>query len=144
MAWFEDLAPCNYFRPEWSSFLRSIGWLERGKSFPTGLVERKVYDKLLELWNSPWSPLYSMGPHRCDLCYYEGEYGTTNLFIPGEGFIFVCPQLIVHYMNAHGYRPPEEFCQAVLLCPPMKSMDYLKGILANGGRPMVADSKVER
>jgi hypothetical protein len=49
---------------------------------------------------------------------------------------FVCPELVTHYMNAHGYRPPEEFCRAMLACPPMRSMPYLKALLA-GARPLV-------
>jgi hypothetical protein len=56
------------------------------------------------------------------------------LFIPGNGRIYVCPELIVHYMNAHGYAPPAEFCDAVLACPPMRSQQYFKELLANGGR----------
>ena len=35
-------------------------------------------------------------------------------------------------MDAHGYSPPAEFQQAVMDCPPMRSMDYLKAILKNG------------
>jgi hypothetical protein len=40
--------------------------------------------------------------------------------------------LIVHYMNAHGYLPPSEFCDAVMACPPMQSMPYLKALRAAG------------
>jgi hypothetical protein len=40
-------------------------------------------------------------------------------------------------MNAHQYRPPEAFCQAVLRCPDTRSMEYKRLFLANGGREMV-------
>jgi hypothetical protein len=81
------------------------------------------------------------GSHTCDLCMYEGEAkSASNLFIPGDGFLFVCPELIVHYMNAHAYAPPQKFCQAVLACPPMRSVEYLKAVLANGGRILVQAS----
>ena len=74
------------------------------------------------------------GHHECDLCRFEGESrGSTNFFIPYEGAIYVCPELIVHYINAHGYSPPELFCRAVLACPPMRSMPYLRAIAACGG-----------
>ena len=36
-----------------------------------------------------------------------------------------------------GYQPPECFCEAVLRCPPMGSMEYLQALLVNGGRDLV-------
>ncbi len=82
--------------------------------------------------------MIAMGVHPCGLCRYGGEaHGKNNLFIPGDGCIFVCPELVTHYMNAHRYAPPGEFCRAVLECPPMGSMEYLKSLLASGGRPLV-------
>jgi hypothetical protein len=138
MAWFQDLAECDYFDPAVAPFLRAVGWLERGKPFPIGAVDRQVYAKLVELRKQPWQPIVTAGIHSCDLCLYEGEAsGTANLFIPGKGVLYVCPELIVHSMNAHGYAPPAEFCAAVLACPPMGSMAYRQAILANGGRLLI-------
>ena len=138
MAWHEDLKPCDYFGAEFAPLLRAVGWLERGHPFPTGEVDRRVYDKLTEFSVSSWQPMVTMGFHSCELCLYRSEaQGKNNLFIPGGGKVFVCPELITHYMNAHGYAPPAEFCRAVLVCPPMRSMDYLKSLLANGGRLLV-------
>jgi hypothetical protein len=64
-------------------------------------------------------------------------HSSKNLFVPCGELVYVAPLLIVHYMNAHGYGPPLEFCQAVLACPPMRSMEYRKAFLASGGRPFV-------
>ncbi len=36
--------------------------------------------------------------------------------------------------DSHQYRPPHMFQQAVMACPEMRSMDYLKAILANGSK----------
>jgi hypothetical protein len=66
--------------------------------------------------------------HRCDLCLgelSERKVGVNNLFIPGDGFLYVSPELILHYINDHQYSPPVEFCEAVLACPPMNSRAYL-------------------
>jgi hypothetical protein len=130
MAWYEDLAPCDYFGAERAPQLRAVGWLERGRPFPTGTVAAEVYARLVELVKEPWQPGIFMGFHRCDLCMYEGLSGKRNLFVPAGDKAFVCPELVTHYMNAHGYRPPDEFCAAVLACPPMRSMPYLKALLA--------------
>jgi hypothetical protein len=141
MAWFDDLTACNYFGEPLATSLRAVGWLERGRKFSTGPADATVYAKLLELRENPWQPGVPMGPHECDLCAYRAEaIGTANLFIPGNGLVYVCPDLIVHYMNAHHYSPPAEFCEAVLACPPMRSMEYLKRLLKEA-RPLISLSK---
>ncbi len=115
MAWFEDLSPCDYLGIEFAPVLRSIGWLERDRSFVTGAIDRSVYDKLVELLKDPWQPAAFMGCHGCDLCQFEPEAeAANNLFIPANGLLYICPKLILHYINAHGYAPPGEFCEAIL------------------------------
>ncbi len=66
--------------------------------------------------------------------------GFKNVWIPagwrvlvGSGgvrvlrpLVYVAPELIVHYIEAHGYRPPDEFIQAVLRCPPQDSPAFHK------------------
>jgi hypothetical protein len=71
-----------------------------------------------------------MGLHECDLCLYQGVADNLNLFIPSGNVVLVAPAMVAHYMNAHGYRPPDEFCAAVLACPPMRSVPYLKALMA--------------
>lgn len=136
MAWYEDLTPCDYYGQQCVPCLRAVGWLERGHPFATGRVAAEVYARLVELLKEPWQPGIFMGFHRCDLCLYEGPTGQRNLFVPAGGFAFVAPELIAHYMNAHGYRPPDEFCEAILACPEMRSVAYLKALLAVA-RPLV-------
>ena len=136
MAWYEDLSPFTDFGPSCGSCLQAIGWLERGRPFPTGPVDAAIYTGLVELLRHPWEPIVTMGLHRCDLCLYDGPAGNRNLYVPAESVAFVCPELVAHYMNAHGYRPPDVFCAAVLACPEMRSVPYLKAILAVA-RPLV-------
>jgi len=136
MAWFEDLSACDYFGDEFAQFLRAVGWLERGKPYSTDSCDERVFRKLSQLCKEPWGPSFR-GLHNCDLCQFEGDSGYRNLFVPGGEFIFVCPELIVHYINAHGYCPPTRFCDAVLSCPRMRSIEYHKALLASGGRPLV-------
>jgi hypothetical protein len=136
VTWYEDLSPCGYFGREASGVLRSVGWLESGRPFQTGSTEKAIFDKLCELGRQPWAPVAFAGPHFCDLCQYGRAIGIENVFIPGTGFLYVCPVMITHYMDAHHYRPPEEFCEAVRRCPTMRSRDYLQTILGNGGRQL--------
>lgn len=139
--WFDDLSPCNYF-PSYSNLV-AVGWLDRSKPYATGDVDPMIYDALIEMRKNPWQPCVSAGFHECNLCHFKPESrGTANLFIPANGVIYVCPEMIMHYMNAHGYAPPEIFCRAVLSCPPMRSMEYLKEIAACGGVSLTQFPKV--
>ena len=56
--------------------------------------------------------------------------GALNLFLPGDGLLYVMPALAAHYILAHGYAPPAEFCAAVLCCPPMRLLAYFEGAFA--------------
>jgi len=128
LAWYADHADCEYFRTWHPSLLRAVGWLERGKPYTQGTVEPQIFNALTELLKDPWEPGLFMGFHECDLCSGNGEYGKRNLFIPSDGFLFVCPELILHYIKHHEYVPPVAFCDAVLVCPPMNSKAYLETV----------------
>lgn len=121
-----------------------VGWLEQGKPYQKGKVEEAVFARLMELLRDPWQPYVAAGVHVCDLCrfmdappyvqYRNLRIGTghnNNLFLPGEGVIYIAPSMIVHYIVAHDYAPPDVFCDAVMRCPPMRSMEYWKAILKN-------------
>lgn len=128
VAHFEDLQPCTYGFP-WKGDLLSVGWLERGHAFTQGAVDEAFVVKLRELLKAPWAPVDVMGPHFCDLCPPGSRFGgVANLFIPSADGVFVAPELLLHYVEAHRYRPPERFITAVLECPPMRSEAYLAAL----------------
>jgi len=133
MAWYPDLSACDYFGEDAASSLTAVGWLERGRKFAKGNTDAQVYERLAELLQDPFQPMLLMGCQECDLCQFPGKHlGANNLFVPSDGTIYVCPELILHYIDAHWYTPPEEFCQAVLSCPPTRSMEYKRLLLKNG------------
>ena len=39
---------------------------------------------------------------------------------------YAAPQGILHYIEAHGYQPPDKFLAAALYCPPMGSERYFE------------------
>ncbi|HEX5105483.1 MAG TPA: hypothetical protein VFV87_16810 [Pirellulaceae bacterium] len=133
MTWYQDLAPCDYFGPEATDSLRAVGWLAKEQDFPIGRVKLAVFRRLQELLRDPWQPGTFRGFHDCELCSYEAEgRGWKNLFVPGDGVLYVTPDSILHYMNAHGYRPPDEFCNAVLACPHMGTQEYRRALVKAG------------
>jgi len=129
-----------------SAPLVAIGWLEQGRPVPKGTVDSSVFERLFDLLDSPLQLVCWMGWHSCDLCSgnvegpissitHRGErraLGFSNVFVPGEGRLYVAPSLILHYIAEHGYAPPQEFQAAVLACPPMGSAEYLAAVAEFG------------
>jgi hypothetical protein len=114
----------------------AVGWIDRG-AYPTGETDEAVLHKLTELCQNPWAPAAAGGLHCCDLCQYDGVRMKYEVYVPGNGCIYVAPTGIVHYIAAHWYKPPAAFIDAVMACPPMRSMEYMKALLENGGRGLV-------
>ena len=145
MAYIKDLACCKLFPDRPIDNLAAVGWLSKDHPMTTGPVSIDFFEKLCTLLMHAWQPFISAGTHECDLCQFSGtanarykDYSiksaaTQNLFIPFSGKIYIAPESIAHYINAHYYKPPQEFIAAVIECPPMNSMDYKRLLLANGG-----------
>ena len=104
-----------------------------------------TFERLVAFARDPWECMLFKGWHRCELCppssdlftrfAWKGQptpVGVANVFIPGDGFLWVAPSMIVHYIADHGYRPPDDFLAAVDACPPMKSSAYRAAIDAHG------------
>ena len=136
MTAIKDLAP-YYYLPSECTALLAIGWLEQESEFTRGNVPAEFFQKLSELCVNPWQPFVSFGVHKCRLCQFEPPAFGSNVFVPYQGHIYVAPVGVVHYIAAHWYLPPQEFIQAVLACPPMRSLEYHKALLANGGRILI-------
>ena len=138
MAYFEDGSPCSYFGEAAGALLLAVGWIEPGHAFKTGACERPFVKRLAELLMKPWQPMLHSGVHRCGFCAHSGgpstvtidgvtaSVGVNNLFIPDEERVWVAPSLVLHTIDAHAYVPPREFIRAVVACPDMRSMEYLR------------------
>lgn len=137
MTWYADDVECDMYGAEFAPYIRSIGWLDHSQVFTTGITPESVGHALKELLGKSYLAITNPGVHICNLCQYAGAIGSKSLLIPGHGFLYLCPDLILHYINVHWYKPPEEFCQAVLDCPPPDSVEYKKRLLQNGGRPLI-------
>lgn len=134
MTALRDLAVCDCL-PAVAHNILAVGWLGDSADFPTGPTPQGVFDRLRAFGKSPWQPFVACGSHRCEVCQFDGEQsGSANLYIPFESNIYVAPELITHYINAHFYQPPPVFCEAVMACPAMDSMDYKRLLIACNGR----------
>ena len=124
--------------------LFAVGWLDGEHSYSRGPVGLEFADRLAELLINPWQPVSTGGRHGCTFCRLSGGparfesragaclLGGNDLFVPSGGRIYVAPSMVIHYIDAHEYGPPSEFQDAVLACPPMRSMAYLKALRSGG------------
>lgn len=111
--------------------VRAIGWLERGKPFSVGTVDGAFVARLeahITDWGR-WLPMVAAGLHFCDLGGCERRAGAQNVIIPAQTCVYVAPDLILHYIKAHQYEPPQEFIAAVLSCPEQSSDAYVDRLL---------------
>lgn len=136
MTYFPDLAPCTYGRQQtWADRTFSVGWLEPGHEYSRGPVAPEVRAKLGAL--IPFATGLSLGSHYCEFCLRGPSpmwapltvpHGSRTLSIPGRRGFYVTPELVIHYIDAHDYQPPDEFREAVMACPPGWTDEYLMAL----------------
>jgi hypothetical protein len=135
MAYFADLDTTTQIST--GSHVRAIGWLSAERSYRTGPVSQVFIDRLRSFchrWGESvralgW-PVFA-GPHTCELC---GDFRASGNFgVPAGAILFVAPEMVAHYVEKHGYLPPQEFVAAVLGAPEPGTVDY-----ANAVAPFVA------
>ena len=111
---------------------------------PQDFGDRYDASALESLLIDPWQPFVFAGFHRCEFRRLTGGpstfatitgtaivLGYNNLYIPADGFLYVAPSTIIHYIDVHECAPPDEIQDAGLNCPEMRSLSYLKLIRKN-------------
>ena len=109
MAYFEDLSPYCYQDRNVDAL--NVGWLHPDYEFPVGKTDDAFRARL------SYACAQSRVPPTCGhhLCLFCGCYrGSREVFIRHGETIYAAPELIVHYVIDHDYRPPDEFIEAVL------------------------------
>ena len=130
MTYYADGTPYSYLADAGGGGLVNIGWLDASVPFPTGEVPGAFVERLVTLGRD--GVHRTRGLHYCNLCPRDsdvglpaptevhspdGDYvvGGAEIRVPGPGGrTYVAPDMVVHYVLAHGYRPPEEFIKAVM------------------------------
>jgi len=130
MAHFSDLGTVTQITS--GSHIRAVGWLSSTQPFPTGTSDPTFVKKLREmcvLWQLGLDALQwpvAGGEHTCEFCGVFHASG--NLAVPGEGLLFVAPEMIAHYVTEHGYAPPAPFIEAVLRSPLPGTLEYATAV----------------
>lgn len=131
MTYFADLSPYSFLPGSIPVGVHAlaVGWLDRTHTFNTGEVPEQFIEKLFSICRNHPSAK-TRGYHPCEFCHdmriesypvtseREGDVinlGSAEIRVVAEGgYWLVAPDLVIHYVEAHGYRPPEEFISAVL------------------------------
>ena len=130
MTHFPDLTPYSYSstdpREPWSHLpLLNVGWLDAEHTFPTGECPDGLVAALTQL--ARIRVQQTRGYHHCEICLHmlrDDPYdaikldlvarGSAEFRVLGQRVVYAVPELIVHYVTAHAYLPPDEFCTAAL------------------------------
>ena len=128
--YFQDLTPYEYARHSIRRNRLNVGWLSREHEFPIGDTSEDFRRVLNQLATNPTN--LCGGHHDCEFCesplrkffFWGSRYrpsasmdeGNGEIRVPAaEGdVIYVAPQLVAHYVEAHRYLPPAAFVEAVL------------------------------
>lgn len=130
MAYYPDLGTSTQIVA--GPFVRAVGWLAKGHNYPTGSVTQELKARL-KVFTNGWSVCVSVlgwpisvGPHECEFC--SGVYAAGTFGVPAGALLYVCPQMLEHYVSAHRYRPPDEFIEALLAAPAPESDEYAEAV----------------
>lgn len=119
-----DASPADFSREPWPDVpLLNVGWMEPGRPMPRASSPSSLVEMI-----KPWAQIYSINSTRgiyfCGFCQTEnvescvggGDIpgGSGEFRVRGDRVSYACPNLLPHYIECHGYRPPVEFCEAVL------------------------------
>jgi hypothetical protein len=129
VTWYADLTPYVYMEPEPNTL--NVGWLDAAMPFLTGETEAQLVERLRDICRAGINR--TRGLHRCNLCPAptertwppepnrvtsdHGEYvvgGAEIRVRDGDGTIYAAPDMIIHYVQAHNYKPPDPFIAAVI------------------------------
>jgi hypothetical protein len=121
MTFYTDLANTTMISS--GPHVRAIGWLDDIHAFPTGKTPAAFVQQLRYITEKcfasedalGWTLDSFFGVHTCELCHKFDH--KENFGVPAGEVLYVAPAMILHYVEEHGYLPPEQFVDAVLESP---------------------------
>jgi hypothetical protein len=134
--YYPDLSPYQYGElPDGCAAARNVGWLDSAEPYTRGPVPNGFAECLADLVENTLTNL-TRGYHACDFCLAEirgeaaGAFDAKALMAAlreraalgngevvvtsADGSCLVAPALVLHYVERHGYRPPNAFVEAVM------------------------------
>jgi hypothetical protein len=132
---FVDLTPYTYGPEMGDPPALNVGWLDIATPFESGPVPAGFIQRLKQLVSQQHHS-QMRGFQVCQFCndleaalkagdgfdrnlynecHADGRFSSAEIRTQGEdGRWYASPRMIAHYVEVHGYRPPEEFIEAVM------------------------------
>ncbi|MFN2200806.1 MAG: hypothetical protein ACK2UO_06340 [Caldilineaceae bacterium] len=134
MSYYPDLGTKSQI--DSGAHIRAVGWLDDKHKYSSGDAPPGLVLKL-EQFAAKWAESVealgwpvACGTHVCELC---GKFESSGNFgVPAE-VLFVCPEMIAHYVAAHAYLPPQEFVEAVMSAPLPGTPEYVEAVATFAG-----------
>lgn len=115
MTYFADLSVYTYGCRDPLPNVVNVGWLDNRHPFPQGDTPPDFRMALSKICvKTRRYPMAYCGVHECEIC---GDcFGGHEIRVSEENGMrtYVAPDMIEHYVNAHRYKPPQDFIDAVL------------------------------
>jgi hypothetical protein len=107
----------------------AVGWLSAKHLYTMGKPSNDFVQRLTAFCRPEHTVCHTPGVRPCPLCgqkvLLDGEpLGSAEIRVLGEEDIFAAPDLIIHFITAHGYMPPPVFLFAVLKGSPPGSPEH--------------------
>lgn len=111
----------------------AVGFLQRGQDFATGKLPADLAAQLAPFCRPELTVCPRGQRMACPLCGEritialdgtELALGAAEIRVLGAEDIFAAPDLVVHYITAHNYRPPDEFVTAVRFGSPAGAPEH--------------------
>lgn len=134
MAHFDDISDYHYVAEAMRPGTKNVGWLGKGQAFDKGESSDDLLDTLWQF--CAISMVQTRGLHICEFCSDDEsgicERDGSKLLLGSaeirvfslEGDIYAAPNLIYHYVQAHQYKPPVQFVEALKLGPKPPNSAY--------------------
>ena len=127
--YFEDLTAYCYYLPFNLSDVRNVGWLDTSHAYSKGETSGSFLSKLRQSICARQSNVDAhvnviRGVHSCNICggprieidcqNSKVLLGMSEIWLPASRGYFASPSMTLHYIEVHGYVPPQEYVDAVM------------------------------
>jgi hypothetical protein len=126
MSYYEDLTPYNYHH--YSERELNVGWLQKDQPFSQGETPVGFLEALRVYGEREHIIFQTKGFHRCEFCEENANSSNEIRVVSKNGILYAAPKMIIHYIEAHKYLPPQEFIDAVMNGPIPGSEEYTNAI----------------
>ena len=126
MSYYSDLGQLTMVTA--GDHVRAIGWLHPNHPYTQGdvpaelLIRLKTFVQQSHISSEELGFGSFGGFHTCEFC--RNSHLIQNFGVPSGQLLYVAPEMIVHYIEHHGYCPPDEFIAALMKSPLPDSDEY--------------------